>query len=277
MTMVVGKLAEHLRYLHSSTKKATDGGGYDRDKSYHCILEGKTGLDALVGEVCTLLEGRGNKPPQLFSIQLLKKIILTRFELLCVSLELQNDVEYAFAECHSLCEHTSRLNTALVYMSLQAKCAYVKFSDFAEIVLSTQTHLTVDAFLHEPSINTVVSWAKFEHGFLSALCGIFATFTSLLQPRIGQQKLKTVFVSEEMFSMAQTANLSWLDCLIPGAQSETLRLTTKELIAKLWGEVASHLVATIQPLTVGGEQTESLLTLLRDALQSKGQFDSFCI
>ena len=281
--MVVGKLAEHLSYLLSNVKRPTDGEGY-QNLSYHSVLDGRTSLDDFIGEVLapsSTQKGRGKLPPsgssRLFSIQLLKKIVLTQFELLCVSLELQTDVEYAFAECRSLCEHVSRLNAMLSSAaSLRSKCACLKFAEFADIVVSTQTQLIIDAFLQEPSLETIVKWAKFEHGFVHALSGIFATFTSLLQPSHRPQKLKTVFVSEEMFSMAQTANLTWLDCLIPGAQSETLRFTTRELITKLWGRVASHMVASLQPLAVGGAHTDSLLTLLRDALKSKGQFYYCC-
>ena len=274
--MLVGKLSEHLRHLVSEAKKATDSGRH----SYHNSLHGKPSLTNLFSEVLAFravssIKRRGQRlsSKQLFSLQLLKKIILTQFELLCVSSELQDDVEYAFGECRCLCEHTVLFNTEMasqIRKSSHSKC--LQFADFADVAISTQTQLLLNAITHHPSIKMIVSLAKFEHNFISALGAIFATYTSLLIPAVGSQKLKTVFVSEEMFSMAhgQKSTLSWLDCLIPGAQSEVLRLTVKELLARLWGGVASQLVATLQPLTVGGEATDTVVRLLGDALKHPG-------
>ena len=272
--MLVGKLSEHLRHLISETRKATDG----VHRSYHNSLERKPSLNELSNEVLALCacsasteKGRGHRPSS-SSLQLLKKIILTQFELLCVSAELQDDVEYAFSECRCLCEHTALFNanmTSNIHTSNQSH-KYLQFADFADVAISTQTQLLLNAIVHDPSIMTIVSLAKFEHNFISALTAIFATFTSLFIPPVGSQRLKTVFVSEEMFSMAQKSTLSWLDCLIPGAQSEVLRLTVKDLLASLWGRVASHLVAVLQPLTVGGEHTEAVVALCRDAMEHPG-------
>ena len=267
--MLVGKLSEHLRHLVSEAKKAIDSGRH----SYHNSLHGKPSLTNLSSEVLAFravssIKRRGQRlsSKQLFSLQLLKKIILTQFEL-------QDDVEYAFGECRCLCEHTVLFNTEMasqIRTSSRSKC--LQFADFADVAISTQTQLLLNAITHHPSVKTIVSLAKFEHNFISALGAIFATYTSLLIPAVGSQKLKTVFVSEEMFSMAhgQKSTLSWLDCLIPGAQSEVLRLTVKELLARLWGGVASQLVATLQPLTVGGEATDTVVRLLGDALKHPG-------
>ena len=277
--MPVGKLSEHLRYLISEAKKATDAGRH----SYYSCLEGKPSLNDLSGEVFAASSAKGRGPrllsKQLFSLQLLKKIILTRFELLCVSAELQDDVEYAFGECRCLCEHTVQFNAEMTSRSrkstLHSKC--LQFADFTDVAISTQTRLLSKIIIHHPSVKTIISLAKFEHNFISALVAIFATYTSLFLPSIGSQKLKTVFVSEEMFSMAQNSSntLSWLDCLIPGAQSEVLRLTVREMLARLWGRVALHLVAALQPLTVGhvggGEGSETVVILLRDALKHPGR------
>lgn len=270
--MLVGKLTEHLKYLISSTRNLTNG-ERRRDQSYYSILEGKPALTELISQVTAFLpakEGysRRPSPSHQFSLQLLKRIILTQFELLCVSVELQSDVEYAFSECCSLCEHISYCNDKLAMINLHSKC--LEFADFADVAISTQIQLILSIFLHEPSTEDIISAAKFEHGFISALSAIFATSTTLLQPSVGSQKLKTVFVSEEMFSIVHTSNLSWLDCIIPGVQSEVLRLIVDELIARLWSGVASYLVAYLQPLTANGGHTESPLILLRQALQHQG-------
>ena len=278
--MPVGKLSEHLRYLISEAKKATDAGR----RSYHSCLEGNPSLNDLSGEVFAASSAKGRGPrlssKQLFSLQLLKKIILTRFELLCVSAELQDDVEYAFGECRCLCEHIVQFNAEMESQSQKSShhSKYLQFADFADVAISTQTRLLLKSITSHPSVKTIISLAKFEHHFITALAAIFATYTSLFLPSIGSQKLKTVYVSEEMFSMAQnpssTSTLSWLDCLIPGAQSEVLRLTVREMLARLWGRVALHLVAALQPLTVdrgrGGEGSETVVTLLRDALKHPG-------
>lgn len=272
--MLVGKLSEHLRLLISEAKNATDDGRH----SYHSCLEGKPSLSELSSEVLAFRAassvkgcGRRLSSKRLFSLQLLKKIILTQFELLCVSSELQDDVEYAFGECRCLCEHTALFNAEMAFIqSSKNQSRSLQFADFADVAISTQTRILLSTITRHPSVKTIVSLAKFEHNFISALTAIFATYTSLFLPAVGSQKLKMVFVSEEMFSIAQKSTLSWLDCLIPGAQSEILRLTVKELLARLWGRLALHLVATLQPLTVGGESTETVGMLLRDALKHPG-------
>ena len=254
--MLVGKLTEHLKYLISNTRNLTNG-ERRRDRSYHSILEGKPALTELTSQVIAFLPAKEGSSHQ-FSL-----------ELLCLSVELQSDVEYAFSEFCSLCEHISHCNDKFASISLHSKC--LEFAHFSDVAISTQMQVIVSIFLHEPSIEGIISVAKFEHGFINALVAIFATFTTLLQPSVGSQKLKTIFVSEEMFSIVHTSNLSWLDCLIPGVQSEVLRLIVEELIARLWSGVASYLVAHLQPLTAGGEHADSLLILLRQTLQHQGQ------
>ncbi|MCG8622774.1 MAG: hypothetical protein MJE68_12360, partial [Proteobacteria bacterium] len=192
--MPVGKLSEHLRYLISEAKKATDAGYH----SYHSCIEGSPSLNDLSGEVFAPSSAKGRGPrlssKQLFSFQLLKKIILTRFELLCVSAELQDDVEYAFGECRCLCEYTVQFNAEMESQSQKSshhsKC--LQFADFSDVAISTQTRLLLKSIASHPSVKTIISLAKFEHHFISALAAIFATYTSLFLPSIGSQKLKAV-------------------------------------------------------------------------------------
>lgn len=190
----------------------------------------------------------------LHAVYLLKRIIMARFQLLCVSAELENDAEYAFTEFRTMCEAVEAYNSTLVPKLNKLSETHhlacrtceihpLEFADFLEVVVSCHSKRIASRLLPNIAAETVLQEAKFEATFARALVGIFATYTNFLNECC--LKSTAVYVTEGMFSLS---NPSWLDCLIPGAESEGLRLTSQLLVADVWRCVSTALVATNQPL-----------------------------
>ena len=193
----------------------------------------------------------------LHAVYLLKRIIMARFQLLCVSAELENDVEYAFTEFRTMCEVVEAYNCTLTpklnklsetHHPASVACRTseihpMEFADFMEVIVSCHSKRIASRLLPSVAAETVLQEAKFEAAFARALVGIFATYTNLLNECC--PKSAAVYVTEGMFSLSSP---SWLDCLIPGAESEGLRLTSQLLVADVWRYVSTALVASNQPL-----------------------------
>ena len=199
---------------------------------------------------------------------LVKNIILSQLKLLCLSEELEHDIEYAFRECKALFKAAENFNrhvvVQLAYGRPTQPChtsLWLKSSTVIKIVLDCRSQKVMDKLLQNPNAVTVIHTVRFETGFLRALMGSLATHTSTFHPQGG-----VPYVLEEAFSLAE-AEMSWLDCLVPGAQSKALRRSTQWMEAQLWRLVAAQLVAAHQPLYM-----ESFAAALEEATGREGEY-----
>ncbi len=155
---------------------------------------------------------------QTYCLEIVKHILLTQLELLCVSSELENDVEYSFSECKKICELTEKwthLCSGKDNYSNKTCSLKMEFSDFSKRIIKSRSRLISRSILDCPTQSTLLSLVKFESVLVRALLGIFATFTSLLSSP--SDPVDMVYVSDEMFALAQgRGKLTWKDCLIPG-------------------------------------------------------------
>ena len=212
----------------------------------------------------------------LHAVYLLKRIIMARFQLLCVSAELENDVEYAFTEFRTMCEAVEAYNCSLIpklnklseiHHSASIACRPfeihpMEFADFMKVVVFCHSERIASRLLPDVAAETVLQEAKFEAAFARALVGIFATYTNLLNECC--PKSTAVYVTEGMFSLS---NSSWLDCLIPGAESEGLRQTAQLLVADVWRCVSTALRTRNQPLLL----CEGLIAQLHRITKLEGE------
>lgn len=279
---VKDRLSEHLRHLQDSVRGASP----KKIIRYQDCINGKPTLLELTAQLKNQHQNGGgvSQSPcngvQLYLVALLKRIFLAQFHLLCVCSELQSDVEYAFGELKTLCEFAEHYNTIELgkiccckltdHSRLKSKFI-IQFSDLAEVLISSHSKLVTSRVMLNITPSSIVHIAHFESTFIRALLGTFATYTSLLKrPNDDTHHLKMVFVSEEMFSMTQHSELTWLDCLIPGAQSEHLRVLGQQLTALLWKNVATELLAQAQPLVLGGSCVQRLVDQLTQAMEHQG-------
>ena len=178
---------------------------------------------------------------ELYTSRLLRQIVLTQFELLCTSLELLEDVEYAFGACKAICVAADQFNSD-VAKAFGGRVARLTVADFATVVVETHSR-RISRQLCSSSLRADVALreARFELGFVRAFLGILATYTSFF-PRAPS----TSYVSDEMFLIAKEQTPTWYDCLIPGAQCEALRVAAHDVVNALWGRVSSCLVTKLQ-------------------------------
>lgn len=209
----------------------------------------------------------------LHAVYLLKRIIMARFQLLCVSAELENDVEYAFTEFRTICEAVETYNCTVIpklnklHHSASIGCRTfeihpMEFADFTKVVAFCHSERIASRLLPNVAAETVLQEAKFEAAFARALVGIFSTYTNLLNECC--PKSTAVYVTEGMFSLSNT---SWLNCLIPGGESEGLRLTAQLLVADVWRCVSTALEARNQPLLL----SEGLIAQLHQITKLEGR------
>ena len=247
---------------------------------YQECINGKPPLLELTTELWDHQEGGSHcNGVQIFALGILKRIFLAQFHLFCVCNELQDDVEYAFGELRILCEFAEHYNSRQAGPNCCRRADHARlksgnhlhFTDLLGVLVSCRSILITEMILQDSAPNNIVRVAQFESSFVRALLGVCATYTSLLKnPSHDAQKTKMVFVSEEMFSMAQHSKLTWLDCLIPGAQSEYLRNIGQQLTACVWKKVATELLAQAQPLVLGGNFVQKLVKQLTQAMEHQG-------
>lgn len=221
-----------------------------------------------------------------YSLLLLKKIILSTFELLCVSLELVHDVRYSYEEVKSIllsveqfnkyCSDLARKPISL-YGSLPSSSRLsrkrmlgleIELADLTEVYIRSHVKWLASTLYSNLSSQNLLHLVKFERSFSKALLGLIATYTSLVNAGSGTLK---EFVSLEMISMEPSNNgVSWMDCLIPGAQSEILRIASRDVFNRIWNNVAENLVAKAQPVLAGGWIMKEFVPWLSTASQHPG-------
>ena len=267
--------------LTKQLRDLLDCNNNERPLNYHDSVKDVSNVTEILVKHLTLQKvggefAKNGASESIYCLEVLKRIILAQFELLCVSVELENDVEGAFSECKKICQLTDHLSqwcSSYDQYDPLSTCT-LEFPDFAETLIRSRSKLISQTLLRHPNKRTILHLAKFESVFIRALLGIFATYTSLLKPR-GFKHKKMMYVSEDMFSLAQAhETLTWLDCLIPGAQSEGLRLAWKQLGGEVWGAVSQCVLEHVQPVMVDGWAVMDLLPVLESLQKEKGKLSA---
>ncbi len=277
-------LTRRLRHL---LRCRVEGGS---PASYRLFTEQLTPLGNVLAQVgLGVIRTRVGTGGDLYLVRLLKKVILAQFQLLFLSKELREDVRYAFGVCCGLsamvesfnrsvsssCSspatyHHYRLPPSSLFFDKIGTCELeLCFADISEVVLTLHAEQVATDILGLPAPRpeSFLQLARFETSFLRAFLGVFATFTTLLGHHKG------AFVSEEAFSLAaeggQVEKITWLDCLIPGAQSEVLKKTEHVLLAGLWNRVSLKLIA--DHFLSDSQRAADFVALLRRAAEHEGE------
>ena len=211
--------------------------------------------------------GRGVAMEREYVALLLSKVLLTSFELLCTSMELFQEVEYSYAEFEKILLSVEQLNS----IPKKTSCQRIELSSLIEAYLKARVRFLTSALSNKPSIEFLLQVIELEHGFSRAFLAMTATYTSLLSITDKDRLRKRHFVSAKVFSMNSSPTVTWSDCLIPGAQSDTLRRACTEVFSTLWNRVAEVLIARAQPLLPGGWTMEQFVPWLRTTLNIKGK------
>ena len=270
------RLATYLRHLLLQLPRELDEGPL----SYRDVIRPESEEALLRQFLDSTLQsghGRGVAMEREYVALLLSKVLLTSFELLCTSMELFQEVEYSYAEFEKILLSVEQLNSIPVVdrsfplPTKKTSCQRIELSSLIEAYLKARVRFLTSALSNKPSIEFLLQVIELEHGFSRAFLAMTATYTSLLSITDKDRLRKRRFVSAKVFSMNSSPTVTWSDCLIPGAQSDTLRRACTEVFSTLWNRVAEVLIARAQPLLPGGWTMEQFVPWLRTTLNIKGK------
>lgn len=270
-------LAPYLRHLLLQLREHNRG-----SLSYRGVIRPES-REALKRTIDSTFQGGGVAQGKEYVALLLKKVVLVSFEVLCASLEIVQEVEYSYSELKDILlsvEHfnknsdNAQLQVRALYLSTKrTACWRIELSSLIEAYLKSRIHFLASALSNKPSleIENILHLVQFEQSFSRALLAMIATFTSLLNVTDRETQKKRQFVSAEVFSMHSVpGGVTWSDCLIPGAQSETLRTASMDISSILWSRVADVLLSRAQPLLSGSWTMEQLVPWLHTVSQNTG-------
>lgn len=226
--------------------------------------EGSASLQHLIPSV---FSGVSQNAEKQYTILLLRRLLMARFELLCISSELTEDVKYSYAKMkdillsleefnsHCLGDTIERLVTATratrdfrpISKEGQQSRTVIELASLMDVYTDARARQLCSVIYDSPSSEKIISLACFEKNLARALLGLIATYTTLFAKGKVQTRQRK-FVSEEMFDFSES--VSWSNCLIPGAQSEVLWRTYNEVLRRLWSSVAEHLIAKVRPVSL---------------------------
>ena len=260
-------LTSFLRHLLSVLR----GSGL-QDVSYRLIIltEQKEWLNRIFSEDGGVAYG------DKYSTLVLHKILVSLLEILCTSLEVILDVKYSYLAFKDLLSTVNHYNhhcvvkgkTLPLCMSLSEQwrsCQTIEFPNLIDAYLRSRVKWLSSALFNRPSCKQFLQLVEFEHSFSRALIGIIATHTPLIN---AENEMRVEYVSVELFSSCEA---SWLDCLLPEAQSESLRLTSIHILSRLWSKVAENLIARAQPVHRGSWSMEHFVPWLLETSQLTGK------
>ena len=229
-------------------------------------------LDELLAT--TFKRGAVVSPQQSYCVLILKKLIITKFELLCTSLELINDVIYSYGEFKSILLTIDAFNQGCPQSDSHLA---IELPDLTDVYINSHARWLSSTLPNSLSLEKLLEVVKFESTFSRALLGLMATYTALIKTSSKDCVKRREYVSEKVFSMNSSEEWAgWLDCLVPGAQSAVLRIACRDVQGRLWKRVAEIMVLTVEPLLQSCWVMKELVPWLLKAIQHEGMlFRSF--
>jgi len=182
-------------------------------------------------------------------VQLLRHVILTSLELLCCSLQLEDNVRYAFtALCSLLDVSRDKINVLILR---------VHGEDFDEVMLcqeellNTVTSKRCEIITHYVSDDVTV-WEHVVSIETSLLRTVCAAIMSLLPTGSWVGNVTTSYILREGLDRADNSN--WTNFLMPGMNSPALRHCVAMTASNIWRKVSQKLV-TKDHMCCGGVST----------------------
>lgn len=235
-------------------------------------------------EMTSRLEGGDVTLEREYIALLLKKVVLTSFEVLYASVEVIQEVKYSYAELKDILVSVEQFNhqffkqvrprclpTRALHLYTQGRCCQaIELSSLIDVYLKSRVMCLASSLSKKPSSDTLLRLVQFEKGLCAALLAMIATYTSLLNTSDKDVSKRRQFISAEVFSLNLSPdNITWSDCLVPGVQSETLKACGADILSRLWNRVAENLVA--RATLMESWTMELLLPWLHTASQYTGK------
>lgn len=234
--------------------------------------------------VTSTLEGGG--VAQDYKAFLLKKVILTSFEVLCASIDVAQEVRYSYAEFKDILVLVEQFNQqfieeirfsntypwhpplhtkALHLYTVRRSCQAIELSNLIDVYVKSRVMHLASSLSKKPPSDTLLHLVQFEKDFCMALVVMIGTYTSLFNTTNKGSRFMSVEVSSLHLS---PDNITWSDFVIPGEQSETLKASCADIFSRLWSRIAEDLVSSV---LVGSWAFEQLVPWLHKASQYTGK------
>lgn len=167
----------------------------------------------------------------------LRQLLMTRFELLCNSMQLENHVRYAFNELCSLLDVArDKVNKMIneIYGEMSSGEA-IQSSELLDVLLACRKRVVVNKISYE--ISVVEKVARQESYLLRTVC---AALLSLLPPPSWGGSVTGYILREGLDSVDDS---DWTNFLMPGINSQIFRDYVAMTTNRFWKTVSQDLVA----------------------------------
>lgn len=193
---------------------------------------------------------------ELYKMNLLKKCILTQFQLLCVSTELENGTDYVFESCREIVEAAGLYNgqtAALFTETNSAQCRgwlktnQLSFADFVDTYVSSRSVYLAEKLLDSNcSTDQVLGVARVEATFIQSLVAVCAQHSLLGElPETSETPHKS---SDTAGLIVQPQPSS-----CPSPLQQVWTKVVLLVVSKLWKEVSLCLKDEVQRRGYGGK------------------------
>lgn len=166
----------------------------------------------------------------------LRLLLITRFELLCNSIQLENHVRYAFNELCSLLDVSrDQINKLIDDAYGETSGAVIQCNELLDILVIQRRRAIVNKVIHDVSIFEKI--ARQESYLIRTFC---AALLTLLPPPSWGDSVSSYILREGLDSVDE---FDWTDFLMPGVNSQLFRDFVTMVTNKIWKVVSQDLVA----------------------------------
>ena len=165
----------------------------------------------------------------------LRQLLITRFELLCNSIQLENHVRYAFTELCSLLDLSRDKINEIIEETYGSRDEMIGCTELLDILLTHRRRILVNKLSNQLSvINQIV---RQESYLIRTVC---AALLTLLPPPSWGNNVTSYILREGLDSVD---NSDWTNFLMPGINCQVFRDCVAMATTRFWKAVSQDIVA----------------------------------
>ena len=165
----------------------------------------------------------------------LRQLVITRFELLCNSIQLEDHVRYGFNELCSLLDLARDKVNKIIEDTYGSRDEIIQSNELLDILLAQRRRLIVNKLGNELSVIDKI--ARQQNYLIRTVC---AAFLTLLPPPFWGNNVTSYILREGLDSVDDS---DWTNFLMPGINCEIFRDYVAMTTTRFWKVVSQDLVA----------------------------------
>ena len=163
----------------------------------------------------------------------LRQLLITQFELLCNSIQLENHVRYAFTELCSLLDLSRDKINEIIEETYGSRDEMIQYTELLDILLVHRRRVVVNKLCNELSVDKIVQ----ESYLIRTAC---AALLTLLPPPSWGNNVTSYILKEGLDSVE---NSDWTNFLMPGINCQVFRDFVAMATTRFWKAMSQDLVA----------------------------------